>query len=263
MRFTNMLSALMLCCALLMPRILYGQAHSLNVKTVPDAGTVQSSPAGITCGYDCTEEFADSTTVALQAVPATGYTFRQWFGDCSGSADNTAVTINSLKTCTALFEPVNQPAFVLKKARLKVRTDSKVNKDSLVIVLKDADMLQDAVDELVNGGSFTAGFFSNRSVVSVSINGDRFVKKSGGVVHFQQLSEQGNVRILINPNKQLIRITANHFTAPFNDYPLYPVAAFIDIGSFRYDIDRHDVDGQWKVSETSLTFTVKNVRGNL
>jgi hypothetical protein len=89
---------------------------------------------------------------------------------------------------------------VVKKARLKIRTDGTANKDSLVIAIYDADMLQDAVDELVNGGSFTAGFFSETSVVSVSINGDRFVKKSGGVLHFQQLSEQANIRILINPN---------------------------------------------------------------
>jgi hypothetical protein len=201
--------------------------------------------------------------VTLHAVPPAGYTFQQWFGDCSGSADSATVTINSLKTCTALFEPVNQPAFVLKKARLKIRIDGKVNKDSLVIAIQNADMLQDAVEELVNGGSFTAGFYDDRSVVTAAIDGDRFVKRSGGLLHFQQLSDQANVRILINPNQRSIRITVNHFTALFHDYTPYPVAAFIDIGSFRYDIDRHDVDGQWKVSKTTLTFTVKNVQGNL
>ena len=201
--------------------------------------------------------------MTLHAVPATGFIFQQWFGDCSGSADNTAVIINSLKNWTALFKPVNQPGFVLKKARLQVRTDGKVNKDKLFIVLKDAEMLQDAVSELQNGSSFTAGFFSNSSIVTATIDGDRFVKKRNGNFLFNRSGKKADARILINPNQGLIRITVNHFTAPFNDHPPYPVAGFIDIGSFRYDIDRHDLYGQWKVSETGLTFTVKNVQGNL
>ena len=151
----------------------------------------------------------------------------------------------------------------MKKARLQVRTDGKVNKDKLFIVLKDAEMLQDAVSELQNGGSFTAGFFSNSSIVTATIDGDRFVKKRNGNFLFNRSGKKADARILINPNKGLIRITVNHFTTPFNDYPPYPVLGFIDIGSFRYDIDSHDLDGQWKVSKTSLTFTVKNVRGNL
>jgi len=263
MCFINMLSVLMLCCALFMPRILYGQAHSLTVNIVPFAGTVQSNPSGIDCGHECTKEFTDGTTVTLHAVPATGYTFQQWFGDCSGNANKTTVTIDSLKTCTALFEPVNQPGFVLKKAWLQVRTDGKVNKDKLFIVLKDAEMLQNAVSELQNGGSFTAGLFHDKSILTATIDGYRFVKKKNGNLLFHRRVKNGDARILINPNKGLISIFISHFTFPFSQSAPYPVAGFIDIGSFRYDIDRHDLDGQWKVSEKGFMFTVKNVRGNL
>jgi uncharacterized repeat protein (TIGR02543 family) len=87
---------------------------------MPDGGTVQSEPTGITCGHDCAAEFTDGTTVTLHATASAGYTFQQWFGDCSGSSDSATVTINSPKSCTALFEPVNQPGFLLKKARLKI-----------------------------------------------------------------------------------------------------------------------------------------------
>ena len=160
-------------------------------------GTID--PTGITCGHNYTEEFQNGTAVTLHAVPATGFIFQQWFGDCSGSADNTAVIINSLKNWTALFEPVNQPSFVLKKARLQVRTDGKVNKDKLFIVLKDAEMLQDAVSELQNGSSFTAGFFSNSSIVTATIDGDRFVKKRNGNFLFNRSGKKADARILINP----------------------------------------------------------------
>ena len=130
-------------------------------------------------------------------------------------------------------------------------------------MLNDAGMLQDAVSELQNGGSFTVGFFDDTSVTTATIDGYRFVKKKNGNLLFHRSGEKADAKILINPNKGLIKITVNHFTFPFSDYQPYPVVAFIDIGSFRYDIDRHDLEGQWKVSKTSLTFTVKNVRGNL
>ena len=159
-----------------------------------------------------------------------------------------------------LFEPVNHPGFLLKKARLRVRTGGTVNRGRLIISVREAELLQDAADELHNGGLFTAGFFSGSHILSVSIDGRSFVKKKNSALLFYSFSEKGKVRILINPNKGLIKVSATSFTLPIDDYNLSPVCAFIDIGSFRYDIDLQDVDGQLKVTKTALTFTVRNVR---
>jgi uncharacterized repeat protein (TIGR02543 family) len=63
-------------------------------------GTVTSSPAGIDCGTDCTEEYEAGTSVALTATPDTGYQFDGWTGDCDVDGN---VTIDADRTCGATF----------------------------------------------------------------------------------------------------------------------------------------------------------------
>ena len=77
-------------------------SHTLTVtKTGTGTGTVSSTPAGITCGADCTEVYADNTVVTLAATPVVGALFGGWSGhaDCSDGA----VRMNAAKTCTATF----------------------------------------------------------------------------------------------------------------------------------------------------------------
>ncbi len=47
-----------------------------------DAGRVTSLPAGIDCGYACSERFAKGTRVVLMATPSPGYDFAGWSGGC-------------------------------------------------------------------------------------------------------------------------------------------------------------------------------------
>jgi hypothetical protein len=82
-----------------------GQSGSLNTLTISKAGTgtgtVTSDPAGINCGDDCSETYAENTEIALTAQADAGSTFAGWSGDadCSGGA----VTMNSDVNCTATF----------------------------------------------------------------------------------------------------------------------------------------------------------------
>src|SRR2546428_403995 len=56
------------------------------VRAGSGSGTVTSTPAGITCGADCSEPYASGTVVALTATPAIGSVFTGWGGGgCTGT----------------------------------------------------------------------------------------------------------------------------------------------------------------------------------
>jgi hypothetical protein len=70
--------------------------------SVTGSGTVTSSPAGISCPSTCSAGFASGTPVTLTATPASGWTFSNWGGACSGSA-GCSVTMNAAASVTATF----------------------------------------------------------------------------------------------------------------------------------------------------------------
>jgi thermitase len=68
-------------------------------------GSVTSSPGGISCPIDCTEQFATGSQVTLTAVPAFNGLFMGWSGACSGTATTCVVTVNAAKSVVATFVP--------------------------------------------------------------------------------------------------------------------------------------------------------------
>ena len=79
----------------------FGLPHTLMV-TVTGSGTATSSPPGISCPSDCTEDYADGTPVTLTAAPAGGWMFAGWSGDCSGRGD-CVLTMSADHDVTATF----------------------------------------------------------------------------------------------------------------------------------------------------------------
>ncbi|HVQ76395.1 MAG TPA: Ig-like domain-containing protein [Candidatus Binatia bacterium] len=77
-------------------------------KAGSGSGTVVSSPAGISCGSDCTESFAAGTVVTLTASPASGSGFGGWTGGCAGTAP-CVVTGNTSVNVTATFLDTTRP----------------------------------------------------------------------------------------------------------------------------------------------------------
>ena len=90
-----------------------GDAAAAKVPTVTltveigSEGVGSVSGDGIDCGADCTEEFADGTTVTLTAVAGAGSDFRRWDGVAceEGLRDETCtLRVNDDLTAVALFE---------------------------------------------------------------------------------------------------------------------------------------------------------------
>ena len=66
-------------------------------------GKVTSSPSGIDCGADCTEDYSAGTEVTLTARAAKDSTFGGWSGACSSTALTCTVTMDASKSVTATF----------------------------------------------------------------------------------------------------------------------------------------------------------------
>ena len=83
-------------------------------KAGTGSGTVTSAPGGIACGGDCTEGYANGTSVTLTAAAESGSTFGGWSGSgCTGTGTCT-VSMTAARTVTATFtqNPGNQPPSV-------------------------------------------------------------------------------------------------------------------------------------------------------
>ena len=71
-------------------------------KSGSGSGTVNSSPAGISCGSTCSQAFDYGTSVTLTAIPTTGSGFAGWSGACSGAGTCT-VTMSQAVSIGATF----------------------------------------------------------------------------------------------------------------------------------------------------------------
>ena len=80
--------------------------HTLTLnQSGTGSGTISSNPSGIVCGTDCTEKYAQGTTVELTATPTDDKSvFASWSGDCSGNKSSLTVMMDTSKNCTARFE---------------------------------------------------------------------------------------------------------------------------------------------------------------
>lgn len=79
------------------------------VRSGSGTGTVTSSPAGIKCGTDCSQSYADGATVTLAAAKGRTSRFAGWSGPCSGKG-SCVVVMDAAKAVTATFVPGGAPA---------------------------------------------------------------------------------------------------------------------------------------------------------
>ena len=79
--------------------------------SVTGSGAVNSAPAGINCGSDCSEVFSHGTSVTMTAAPATGQAFNGWSGACSGTAPTCTVSMSAARNVTAAFVRAGVPTW--------------------------------------------------------------------------------------------------------------------------------------------------------
>ncbi|MFA5940027.1 MAG: putative Ig domain-containing protein [Sinimarinibacterium sp.] len=76
---------------------------SVTLAGPASAGTVRSSPAGISCGTDCQQDYAPGTLVKLTATAAKRHSFLGWSGACTGKKACT-LTMSQARSVTATFK---------------------------------------------------------------------------------------------------------------------------------------------------------------
>jgi Divergent InlB B-repeat domain len=84
-------------------------------KAGTGAGSVVSSPAGISCGADCFESYSPGTVVTLRTTPTSGSTFVGWTGGGCTGTDPCVMARNTPVTVTATFSAASAlpPAYAL------------------------------------------------------------------------------------------------------------------------------------------------------
>jgi hypothetical protein len=77
-------------------------------QTGPGSGTIMSTPAGINCGSDCSEEYEYNTDVTLTTAPVGDSIFISWSGACAGPG-SCLVSMNAAQVVTATFVTSTTP----------------------------------------------------------------------------------------------------------------------------------------------------------
>lgn len=91
------------------------QAVVLTIEPVPaNAGRVTSSPPGIDCPSDCTEDLAPQSVSLVAYAPGSGYAIDHWGGCDTTHSDPTACSINlaQARTVQAFWNDVQSPTII-------------------------------------------------------------------------------------------------------------------------------------------------------
>ncbi|MBF0339827.1 MAG: dockerin type I repeat-containing protein [Magnetococcales bacterium] len=171
-------------------------SHLLTVST-SGSGTVVSTPAGITCGSECTKFYNAGTPVTLTATPSVGYLFGGWQGDCSGSG-TCSLTITTAKNATATFK--------LNTIKLDIDGNGQVDAADGVLILRALS----GAPTIDTGLTMPAGMTSDKAIQTIralgtllDADGNGTVDATDGVLILRYLSGAPVIDIgLVLPTSQ-------------------------------------------------------------
>ncbi len=78
--------------------------RNVSVTLAGTAGTVTSTPSGISCGSACSSSFDQGSTMTLKAAAGANSRFDRWSGDCTGTSSSCNLVMDSDKGATATFK---------------------------------------------------------------------------------------------------------------------------------------------------------------
>ncbi|HSP91554.1 MAG TPA: InlB B-repeat-containing protein, partial [Vicinamibacterales bacterium] len=111
---TVQVNAVKTCSATFTAGQVTGPPYTMTLSPRPTGGTVTG--AGLNCGTAgslCAVTMPAAMTLGIQAIPATGYTFSGWTGDCTGTNAGIYVWLGGARTCGATFTPVGGTTYQL------------------------------------------------------------------------------------------------------------------------------------------------------
>jgi uncharacterized repeat protein (TIGR02543 family) len=133
----------------------YGYPASASSGTMYTLTTTASPPAGGSIGWSpVAASYASGTVLTLTATPAAGYTFTNWSGNVTGTANPQTIAMDGNKTVTATFTAV--PTYTLTPSAGTGGT-----------------MTPNTAQTVLQGGSATFSIAANTGyhIVSVTIDG--------------------------------------------------------------------------------------------
>jgi hypothetical protein len=81
--------------------------QTLNITFAGSGGDrvdIAATPPVASCSGDCTRIIPNGSSITLTPFALSGYAFKEWSGDCSGTG-NCTLTMNSTKNVSATFQP--------------------------------------------------------------------------------------------------------------------------------------------------------------
>jgi len=85
---------------------IYADTTEKKLTVKSDNGQMSGTTNRLNCGMDCTNSYTDGTKVTLTATPDSNSTFAGWKGACGGNDVSTTVTMDAAKTCTVVFDKI-------------------------------------------------------------------------------------------------------------------------------------------------------------
>ncbi len=164
-------------------------------KAGSGGGTVTSSPSGIDCGNDCSELYADETTVTLTAAADGSSEFAGWSGACTGNT-TCQVDMTEARAVTATFNNTSGVSIIDRNWPDSPQEVISLRGDEAVAIRVNTTTSTSAGGQ-VNTAS-TTGVIGTRLVTISTTPGD-FDTGSLGKCSVSGL-ETANIRWTQNPN---------------------------------------------------------------
>ena len=133
-----------------------GRRFTLTVNiTGGGSGTVTSTPGGISCPGDCSEDYLSGYVITLRALPSPGSSFGGWNGDCNICTTNICnVTMYTDRTCEAIFNPIPAPTITVNPSSVNFGNVTVGYTVSQIIEISNSGTADLTIDSIsISGGS--------------------------------------------------------------------------------------------------------------